>query len=178
MKALVESAGKVASRARLGRHELIFDQPPPVPGGDDLGPSPLDVLAVSIAACAHYYAAAFLYGRGLPTEGLAVEVEAEKERAPTPRIARFSMKVRLPPGLSERQLIGASHQELPCVWNASPPADGRADNRGRRRGDRRAALCVKKDSRRATVDRIRVARRKCAFAAGRTRFPGWNDRCS
>ena len=114
MKALVESAGKVASRARLGRHELIFDQPPPVPGGDDLGPSPLDVLAVSIAACAHYYAAAFLYGRGLPTEGLAVEVESEKERAPTPRIARFSMKVRLPPGLSERQLIAVERAIKSC----------------------------------------------------------------
>ena len=27
MKAVVESAGKVASRTRLGDHELVFDQP-------------------------------------------------------------------------------------------------------------------------------------------------------
>ena len=51
MKAVVESAGKVASRVRLGRHDLLFDQPAPVPGGEDRGPSPLDVLAASVAAC-------------------------------------------------------------------------------------------------------------------------------
>jgi len=114
MKALVESAGNVASRARLGRHELIFDQPAPVPGGEDRGPSPLDVLAVSIAACAHYYAAAFLHGRGLSTEGLAVEVESEKERTPAPRIGRLSMKVRLPRGLSDRQLVGVERAIKSC----------------------------------------------------------------
>jgi len=58
-----------------------------------------------VAACAHYYAAAFLHGRGLLTAGLTVEVEAEKDRVPSPRIGRLSMKVRLPSGLSERQLV-------------------------------------------------------------------------
>jgi uncharacterized OsmC-like protein len=64
MKAVVESAGGVASRVRLGEHELTFDQPSTVPGGADRGPSPLDVMAISVGACAHYYAAAFLFGRG------------------------------------------------------------------------------------------------------------------
>ena len=114
MKAVIESAGKVASRVRLGPHELTFDQPALVPGGDDRGPSPLDVLAVSVAACAHYYAAAFLHGRGLSTEGLTVEVESEKERAPAPRIGRLSMKVRLPPGLTERQLAGVERAIRSC----------------------------------------------------------------
>src|SRR5689334_11085104 len=68
MKANIESIGKVASRAHVGGHELIFDQPAAVPGGDDRGPSPLDVMAVSVAACAHYYAAAYLHGRGLSPE--------------------------------------------------------------------------------------------------------------
>jgi uncharacterized OsmC-like protein len=114
MKAVVESAGKVASRVRLGRHDLLFDQPAPVPGGDDRGPSPLDVLVASVAACAHYYAAAFLQGRGLPTERLAVEVEWEKDRLPAPRIGRLSMKVRLPEGLSERQLAGVERAIKSC----------------------------------------------------------------
>jgi uncharacterized OsmC-like protein len=114
MKAVVESAGKVASRTRLGDHELVFDQPATVAGGGDRGPSPLDVMAISIAACAHYYAAAFLYGRGLPTEGLTVEVEAEKERTPTPRLGRFSMKVHLPAGLSDRQLVSVERAIKSC----------------------------------------------------------------
>ena len=50
MKASIESAGNVASRVRLGDHELVFDQPRSVPGGEDRGPSPLDLMAVSVAA--------------------------------------------------------------------------------------------------------------------------------
>ena len=155
MKAVVESAGKVASRVRLGSHELVFDQPAPVPGGDDRGPSPLDVLAVSVAACAHYFAAAFLHGRGLPTEGLTVEVEFEKERVPAPRIGRLSMKVHLPPGLSERQLTGVERAIKSCPAYGTllhPPkveltieagggvGGGAAIGVGRGRGDRSSKL--------------------------------------
>jgi putative redox protein len=114
MRAVVESVGQVASRVRLGNHELIFDQPATVPGGEDRGPSPLDVLGVSVAACAHYYAAAFLHGRGLPTAGLTVEVATEKERTPSPHIGRLSMKVRLPAGLSERQLVAVERAVKSC----------------------------------------------------------------
>jgi uncharacterized OsmC-like protein len=114
MKAIVESAGNVASRVRLGAHELVFDQPATVPGGGDQGPSPLDVLGVSVAACAHYFAAAYLYGRKLSTEGLAVEVETEKDRMPTPRLGRVSLKVRLPAGLSEHQLAGIERAIKSC----------------------------------------------------------------
>ena len=102
MKAIIESAGNVASRVRLGDHELVFDQPRSVPGGEDRGPSPLDLMAVSVGACAHYYAAAFLYGRGLSTAGLSVEVEFEKERLPVPRIGHLALKVHLPAGISDR----------------------------------------------------------------------------
>lgn len=104
MKAVVDSAGGVASRVTLGPHELVFDQPSTIPGGQDRGPSPLDVLAVSVGACAHYYAAAFLFGRKLPTEGLSVEVEAEKSREPVARIAKLVMRVTLPPGFPARYL--------------------------------------------------------------------------
>jgi putative redox protein len=106
MKALIESAAKVGSRVRIGNHDLVFDQPTAVPGGEDRGPSPLDVLVVAVAACAHYYASAYLHGRGLSTSGLAVEVEADKERIPTPRVGKLVMKVRVPAGFPEDRLIG------------------------------------------------------------------------
>ena len=114
MKALIESAGKVASRVRLGDHELVFDQPRSVPGGEDRGPSPLDVMAVSVAACAHYFAAAFLHARGLSTKGLSVEVEFEKERLPVSRIGHLALKVRLPIGLSDRQVAGVERAIKGC----------------------------------------------------------------
>ena len=60
MKAIVESAGNVGSRVRLGEHEIVFDQPKSVPGGDDRGPSPLHLKAASVATGAHNNAAAVL----------------------------------------------------------------------------------------------------------------------
>jgi hypothetical protein len=46
-------------------------------------------MVVSVVACAHYFAAAYLHGHGLATEGLSVEVDWEKERIPAPRIGRL-----------------------------------------------------------------------------------------
>ena len=114
MRVVVESIGQVGSRARVGSHEMIFDQPTTVPGGEDRGPSPLDVMSVSVAACAHYFAAAYLRGRGLSLEGLSVEMVAEKERVPVARIGRLTMKVRLPPGLPERHLAGIERAIKSC----------------------------------------------------------------
>jgi uncharacterized OsmC-like protein len=114
MKARIESAGKVASVVRLGRHMLYFDQPEKAPGGEDRAPSPLDVMAVSVGACAHYYAAAFLYGRGVPTDALAVDVEWEKDRVPAPRIGRLVLAVHLPPGLGARELAAIERSIKAC----------------------------------------------------------------
>ena len=114
MKAVIESIGKVGSRTSVGGHELIFDQPAAVAGGEDRGPSPLDVMYVSVAACAHYFAAAYLYGRGLSPDGLAVEVTAEKERVPVSRIGRLEMKVHLPAGLTERHVAGIERAIKSC----------------------------------------------------------------
>ena len=104
MKTVVESAGGVASRVTLGSHELTFDQPSSVPGGEDRGPSPLDVMAVTVGACAHYFAAAFLTARHLTVDGLKVEVEADKVRQPQPRFGKLSLRVVVPATVPEEYL--------------------------------------------------------------------------
>ena len=143
MKAVIESIGKVGSRARIGAHELTFDQPAGVPGGEDRGPSPLDVMYVSVAACAHYFAAAYLHGRGLSPEGLAVEVTAEKQRIPVSRIGRLEMKVRLPAGLIERHVAGIERAIKSCPAYGTllhPPAmEISIDSPGQVATDRRPA---------------------------------------
>lgn len=125
MKFTINSAGGVASRATLGAHELVFDQPSTVPGGTDRGPSPLDVMAVSVGACAHYYSAAFLVGRQIPTEGLAVEVEAEKSREPVARLAKFVIHVKLPPGVPTQYLpaIERAIRHCPAYGTLLHPPD-------------------------------------------------------
>ena len=114
MKVVIESLGGVASRVRLGRHDLTFDQEATVPGGEDRGPSPLDVMATAVGACAHYYVAAFLFGRQHPAAGLRVEVEFEKGRDPVPRLATFSIHVFLPEGVPERYLAGIERAVRHC----------------------------------------------------------------
>jgi putative redox protein len=114
MKAVIESLGKVASRTEINGHTLVFDQPASVPGGEDRGPSPLDVMVVAVAACAHYYAAAYLHGRGLATEQVRVEVEAEKDRTPVARIGRLDMTVHLPAGLTDMQIAGVERAIKNC----------------------------------------------------------------
>jgi ribosomal protein S12 methylthiotransferase accessory factor len=111
MKALIESAGGVSSRVRVGKHEIVFDQPASVPGGEDAGPSPLDVLVISVGACAHYFAAAYLHARGLPTAKIRVEVAADKTRA---RLERLSIHVQLPPGIPENLLPSIERAVRSC----------------------------------------------------------------
>jgi uncharacterized OsmC-like protein len=114
MKVTIDSAGGVASRVLLGTHELIFDQPAAVPGGQDRGPSPLDVMAIAVGACAHYYAAAFLFGRGLATDDLKVEVEFAKTREPVARIGSLSIRVILPSGVPPQQVLGIERAVRHC----------------------------------------------------------------
>jgi len=114
MKLIVESIGRVGSRANVGGHELVFDQPATVPGGEDRGASPLDLMSASVAACAHYFAAAYLHARGLAPDGLTVEVTAEKERVPVSRIGRLGLKVHLPAGLDARHRAGVERAIKSC----------------------------------------------------------------
>jgi len=104
MKFVIESAGGVASAVTVGAHRLVFDQPESVPNGRDRGPSPLDVMAAAVGACAHYFAAAFLRARQIAVEGLRVEVEADKVRDPQPRFGRLSIRLVLPAGVPDNYI--------------------------------------------------------------------------
>jgi uncharacterized OsmC-like protein len=137
MKVIIESIGRVGSRANVGGHALVFDQPVTVRGGDDRGPSPLDVMSIAVGACAHYFAAAYMHARGLSPDGLTVEVAAEKERVPVSRIGRLELKVQLPAGLDERHRAGIERAIKSCPAYGTllhPPAvdisiENRADVR-------------------------------------------------
>ena len=115
MNFTIESNGGVAARARVGNHTLVFDQAPPY--GADTGPSPLDIMAVSVGACAHYYAAAFLSARKLSTDGLRVSVEAEKAKEGRRRLSDITIRVELPAGLPPEMLPRVEAAVLSCpAW--------------------------------------------------------------
>ena len=72
-------------------HRVVSDQPLDN-GGADEGMSPPEFLLASLATCAGYYAAQYLNARGLPTDGLQVQVTAEKAARPA-RLALFRIDV-------------------------------------------------------------------------------------
>lgn len=116
MEFKIESAGGVASRTTIGGHELRFDQPAEY-GGQNLGPSPLDVMAASVGACAHYYAAAFLTARRLSTEGIVVKVHAEKAKEGRRRIGSIQVMVTVPAEVPEAMLPRIEAAVLTCpAW--------------------------------------------------------------
>jgi putative redox protein len=85
--------------AEVRGHRVVTDQPEQS-GGSDSAATPLELLGVSLGSCIALYAHQFCATRGLPHEGLAVEVRTESARGPY-RIARFDVKVILPEQVPE-----------------------------------------------------------------------------
>ena len=73
-------------------HRLVVDQPAGV--GNDEGPMPLELLGASIGTCVALYVQQFCETRGLPYEGMRVEVEQIGARNPS-RVGTFDVRVVL-----------------------------------------------------------------------------------
>ncbi|TQM78954.1 putative OsmC-like protein [Saccharothrix saharensis] len=87
---------------RIGDHEVRTDQPRES-GGHDLGPSPVELLVASMAACTAFYAGRFLDRHGESRHGLAVTAEYRTASDPLARVAEVYLAVRVPRGMSERR---------------------------------------------------------------------------
>jgi ribosomal protein S12 methylthiotransferase accessory factor len=68
--------GGVAVEAVWKGHTIRTDQP--APHGGDSAPAPFDLFLASIATCAGFYALRFCQERQLPTEGLALSMDFDK----------------------------------------------------------------------------------------------------
>lgn len=73
-------------------HRLVVDQPAGV--GNDEGPMPLELLGASVGTCVALYVQQFCETRGLPYEGMRVEVEQIGARNPS-RVGTFDVRVVL-----------------------------------------------------------------------------------
>lgn len=81
-------------------HELTSDEPEEL-GGQGSGPTPLDLLAASLASCTAITVQMYADRKGWDIGD--IEVEAEYEPAERGRPTRFSMVLRLPEGLDPEQ---------------------------------------------------------------------------
>jgi putative redox protein len=75
----VETAGGPFTQAiEVGRHDLLADEPK-VAGGDDLGPSPYDLLLAGLGACTNMTIQMYATHKGWPLESVATRLTHKKE---------------------------------------------------------------------------------------------------
>lgn len=81
-------------------HVVVTDQPRA--NGVEMGPTPVELLVMALAACAAHYAVGYLREQGLPCDGLRVETEWTMRPDP-PRIGRMELTV-VPPVALDAEL--------------------------------------------------------------------------
>ena len=94
MEAVIRYLGDLKFEAAARGHRVLCDQPREN-WGSDAGMTPPEFLLVSLGTCAAYYAAQYLWSRGLDAEKLTVRVGAEKVAQPT-RLGSFVIDVEMP----------------------------------------------------------------------------------
>ena len=93
----VTHAGGLRFAADIRSHRVITDQSARA-GGDDSAPSPIELLSAALASCVALYVHQFCVSRGLPHEGMRIEVLPHHLSNPS-RIGAFDVTVRLPEAL-------------------------------------------------------------------------------
>jgi putative redox protein len=73
----------------------------PQGGGEGAAPEPFDLFLASIATCAGIYVKGYCDAREIPTNGLALEMQVERD-AEKHRVARLVIEIRLPAGFPEK----------------------------------------------------------------------------
>lgn len=99
MVTTVSFPGGVAVKARIGSHVVMTDQPGPL--GTDTAMSPFDLLFASIGTCMGFYALRFCQERGIPTEGLGLEVDTIRSEDKK-RVASVRVHLQLPPEFPDK----------------------------------------------------------------------------
>ena len=70
-------------------------------GGEGTAPEPFDLFLASVATCAGVYVKGYCDAREIPTNGLELEMQVERD-AEKHRVARLVLEIRLPEGFPEK----------------------------------------------------------------------------
>lgn len=101
MRAIARRAdGRLRHEVQIRGHQITADEPPEH-GGDDDGPSPLELLAGSLAACTAVTMEMYAQRKGWDIGDVVVDVDYEPSQRGSP--TRFEMVVTLPKELPEEQ---------------------------------------------------------------------------
>lgn len=92
--------GGVRVNASSNSFEIATDQPEKN-GGENTAPSPFDLFLMSLGTCAGFFALRFCQQRDLPTAGLRLTLDSERN-AETKRLDRIEIRLHLPGDFPEK----------------------------------------------------------------------------
>ena len=101
MRAIARQREKFTHDVKAGDHVITVDEPPES-GGDDLGPSPQELLAAALASCTAVTMEMYARRKGWDTNGLAVDCNYTPAERGCP--TRFELVLKLPAHLDDDQI--------------------------------------------------------------------------
>ena len=101
MRAVARQRSNLTHDVDVREHHLTADEPEEH-GGDDLGPSPQELLAASLASCTAITMEMYAKRKGWDVDGMVVDVDY----TPAERgcVTRFELVMKMPAHLSEDQV--------------------------------------------------------------------------
>jgi putative redox protein len=102
MEMIIDFPGGAKVDAHFGEFTVHTDQPS-MGGGDNSAPTPFSLFLASLGTCAGIYVLGFCKQRGLPTEGLRIVQNVERDPA-TGMIGKVNLEIQVPPFFPEKYL--------------------------------------------------------------------------
>ena len=101
MRAVARQREKLTHDVKVGDHAITVDEPTES-GGDDLGPSPQELLAAALASCTAVTMEMYAQRKGWDVSGLAVDCRYTPAERGCP--TRFELVFKMPAHLDEEQI--------------------------------------------------------------------------
>jgi putative redox protein len=110
---VVSFPGGLRVDAQVGDFVVHTDQPAEG-GGDGSAPTPFSVFLASLGTCAGIYVLGYLKARGLPTEGLQILQDHERDAA-SGLIGKVRMAIHLPAGIGQEHHAAIVRSAQKCA---------------------------------------------------------------
>ena len=123
MDMIITFPGGARVDAEFGGFTVKTDQPPQG-GGENSAPTPFALFLSSIGTCAGIYVLGFCKQRGLPTDGIRIVQQTERDPA-TGLVGTIRLNIEVPPSFPEKYydaLIRAADQCAVKKHLEHPPA--------------------------------------------------------
>ena len=101
MRAVARQRERLTHDVRAGSHSITVDEPEHA-GGDDLGPSPQELLAAALASCTAVTMEMYARRKGWDVNGLVVDCRYTPAERGCP--TRFDMVYTMPAHLEDEQV--------------------------------------------------------------------------